>query len=283
MALDTALPMKVEGITKRSSNKIVPSFAEESKARRDSEDGDALLAALAEESQKLAQEVCERPRESWSLAALREENEKLAGEIDLMKEEAASMKEGAYKWEEHLRMYASMGAPWSSSWGYPGEVSPLSDYMSPTMSSNSYSSAAFAGPTSMMMRNIPNNYTRAKVLDLLDKEGFAGTFDFFYLPIDLKKKTGLGYAFINFEHHGIAAAFRQNFEGFSNWVATSGKVCQVTFSDRIQGLEAHVERYRNSAIMHPSVPEEFKPMIFQSGVSMPFPPPTKSVPAPQER
>jgi len=274
MVLDKALPMKVKG--------VVPTFAEENEKRRDSGEGDALLAALDEEIEKLRAES-ERPRESWSSAALREENEKLAAEIARMKEEAALMKEGAYKWEAQFRMYAPMGGPWTTSWGYPGDVSPLSDFMPQTMSSNAYNSATFAGPTSMMMRNIPNNYTRAKVLDLLDKEGFGGTFDFFYLPIDLKKKFGLGYAFINFVDHGIAAAFRQHFDGFSNWVATSGKVCQVTFSDRIQGLEAHVERYRNSAIMHPSVPEEFKPMIFQNGTPMPFSPPTKPVPAPQER
>mmetsp|Transcript_68820 Transcript_68820/g.109189 ORF Transcript_68820/g.109189 Transcript_68820/m.109189 type:complete len:262 (+) Transcript_68820:44-829(+) len=244
-------------------------LSEEAKRRKDSNEGDLLLAAIAEEAEKLKEE--EKPRELWTAAALRQENEQLKAEIKRLKAEAAAAAE------------YQMSSPWYPSWSYPADMSPMSDYMSMTPSNNAFGTASMVGPTSMMMRNIPNNYTRAKVLELLEKEGFGGTFDFFYLPIDLKKKNGLGYAFINFIDHGIAAAFRQTFDGFSNWIATSGKVCQVTFSDRIQGLEAHVERYRNSAIMHPSVPDEFKPMIFQNGHPVPFPCPTKSIPTPQER
>merc|ERR1719401_269384 len=128
------------------------------------------------------------------------------------------------------------------------------------------------------MRDIPKNYTRAMLLELLHEEGFYGTFDFVYLPIDLKKKRGLGYAFINFVDHYMALLFSYHFSGFSCWIATSGKVCQVTWNDRIQGLEAHVERYRNSAIMHESVPEEYKPTVFSNGEPLRFPAPTRTVP-----
>lgn len=50
-----------------------------------------------------------------------------------------------------------------------------------------------------------------------------------------------------------------------------------------QGREAHVERYRNSPVMHPSVPEPYKPIILQGGERIPFPAPTKMPKAPRNR
>ena len=44
--------------------------------------------------------------------------------------------------------------------------------------------------------------------------------------------------------------------------------------------QAHVERYRNSPVMHRSVPDEYEPVIFKNGVRKNFPRPTKKVKAP---
>ena len=68
----------------------------------------------------------------------------------------------------------------------------------------------------MMMRNLPNNYTRpvsacaalqqaartkwlcrSMLLQLLDSRDFAGQYDFLYLPIDFTRRANLGYAFVN--------------------------------------------------------------------------------------
>ena len=43
-----------------------------------------------------------------------------------------------------------------------------------------------------------------------------------------------------------------------------------------------MERYRNSAVMHKKVPDEYKPVIFEDGVRKTFPRPTKKVKAPVE-
>jgi hypothetical protein len=53
--------------------------------------------------------------------------------------------------------------------------------------------------TTVMVKNIPNKYTQRNLLDLIDGN-YAGTYDFFYLPIDFKNKCNLGYAFINFRN-----------------------------------------------------------------------------------
>jgi len=137
--------------------------------------------------------------------------------------------------------------------------------------------------TSVMLRNLPNNYSRAMVLKMIDDEGFLGTYNFVYFPIDFRSRAGLGYAFVNFEDPAMVVRFWRTFEGFSNWMLPSKKSCFVSWCAPHQGLEAHVERYRNSPVMHPSVPDEYKPLVFSGGARVPFPAPTKAVRAPRLR
>lgn len=140
--------------------------------------------------------------------------------------------------------------------------------------------------TTVMLRNLPNNYTSTMVLAMLDQEGFAGLYDFFYLPIDFKSHACLGYAFINLVDPSYVPAFWNKFHGYSNWILPSRKICSVTWSGPHQGLEAHAERYRNSPLMHESIPDGYKPMMFKAGVQgvrVPFAPPTKAPRAPRVR
>jgi len=51
---------------------------------------------------------------------------------------------------------------------------------------------------------------------------------------------------------------------------------------RCKGFEAHIERYRNSGVMQRSVPVEFKPAIFNDGVQVAFPRPTKRLKKPDQ-
>lgn len=139
------------------------------------------------------------------------------------------------------------------------------------------------GRTTVMMRNLPNNYTRDMVMSLLEKEGFQGKFDFFYLPIDFRSKAGLGYAFVNLVEPSIVEQFWSTFDGYTKWVLPSAKVCHVSWSGPHQGQRSHLERYRNSPIMHRSVPDEFKPVVLKDGVRIAFPTASKKVKAPRRR
>eukprot|EP00440_Ansanella_granifera_P055051 gb/GFBE01059676.1/.p1 GENE.gb/GFBE01059676.1/~~gb/GFBE01059676.1/.p1 ORF type:complete len:344 (+),score=42.00 gb/GFBE01059676.1/:1-1032(+) len=136
------------------------------------------------------------------------------------------------------------------------------------------------GRTTVMMRNLPNNYTRDMLLAMLDDAGFWGRYDFAYLPCDFDRNANLGYAFVNLVDTLSANDFWKMFDGFSDWAIPTAKVCQISWSGPHQGFKAHVERYRNSAVMHKSVPEEYKPVIFKEGVPQPFPLPTKKIKPP---
>jgi len=135
--------------------------------------------------------------------------------------------------------------------------------------------------TSVMMRNIPNEFTRDTLVELLDAHGFAGCYDLVYLPIDFQTENALGYAFINLSTPDVAERFRNYFEGFAAWPVTSEKVCAMSWSD-LDGLQAHVDRYRNSPVQHASVPDKFKPALYNNdGERIKFPAPTKAIRAPR--
>jgi len=137
--------------------------------------------------------------------------------------------------------------------------------------------------TTVMLRNLPNNYTREMVLAMLDDAGFAGSYNFLYLPIDFKTQACLGYAFVNLVEPSEVPKFWETFNGFAKWAFTSKKVCCVTWSGPHQGQYAHVDRYRNSPVMHSSVPDEYKPIVLEGGKRIPFPTPTKTPKLPRTR
>lgn len=146
---------------------------------------------------------------------------------------------------------------------------------------SSFSDDGVEEPTTVMMRNIPNNYTREMLLDLLNSHGFKNSYNLVYLPIDFQTEVGLGYAFINLT--GDVQHFRDHFHGFSDWQVASQKVCHVSWSNPLQGIQAHIDRYRNSPVMHESVPDEYKPMLFVNGERVAFPAPTKRIRPPRLR
>eukprot|EP00913_Durusdinium_trenchii_P024059 g22595.t1 len=159
-------------------------------------------------------------------------------------------------------------------------------------------SSAQPAQTTVMLRNLPNNYTRAMVCTMMDKESFKGHYDFLYLPIDARLSgdealsANLGYAFVNLVSEAEVQSFWKVFDGYTRWVLPSAKVCSVSWSGPHQGQQAHVDRYKllgpahlSTPIMHSSVPDEFKPVIFAAGTGerLAFPAPSKKLRAPRRR
>merc|ERR1711866_11580 len=110
------------------------------------------------------------------------------------------------------------------------------------------------------------------LVELLDSLGFATLYDFLHLPVDLSRLSCLGFGFVNFRTQGDALNFFKKAHGFKNWHHQSNKVLEVSWSNPLQGLAAQIHRYRNSTVMHPSVPEQCRPALFGSnGEQLPFP------------
>lgn len=118
------------------------------------------------------------------------------------------------------------------------------------------------------------------MIQMLQSEGFAGSYDMVHVPVGFQDLTGLGHALINFIDPAMAQGALQHFDGFSG--LSSAELCQTGWSN-VQGLSAHVKRYRDSPMMHDSIPDRFKPAMFQAGVQVPFPEPTKQLKAPRIR
>merc|ERR1740138_330215 len=92
-----------------------------------------------------------------------------------------------------------------------------------------------------------------------------------------------GYAFINFTSNENFGKFKEHFGGFGDWSVPSDRLCEVSLSDKFNTLEDHVENYRNSPMMHESVEDRFKPVLFEDGQRVPFPAPTKKIQKPRQK
>eukprot|EP00418_Pyrodinium_bahamense_P084978 CAMPEP_0179065648 /NCGR_PEP_ID=MMETSP0796-20121207/28571_1 /TAXON_ID=73915 /ORGANISM="Pyrodinium bahamense, Strain pbaha01" /LENGTH=434 /DNA_ID=CAMNT_0020762631 /DNA_START=86 /DNA_END=1390 /DNA_ORIENTATION=+ len=112
-----------------------------------------------------------------------------------------------------------------------------------------------APPTTMMIRNIPNRYTQRELIKELNKLGFAGAYDFLYVPIDKGTLCNVGYGFVNFIDATWAARCVEVFEEypFKKHRKARGKIASVSVA-HIQGLEANVKHYQNSAVNGGMVP-----------------------------
>lgn len=131
--------------------------------------------------------------------------------------------------------------------------------------------------TTIMIRNVPSLCTRAMVQATMDKEGFAGQYDFLYLPCSFDDWSALGHAFINFPAHRNAERAIDKLNGGIFWPELGSGSCEVCWSNALQGLAACVGRFRNSPVMDPSISDEYKPITLKKGVRSTFPVPTKKI------
>ena len=93
----------------------------------------------------------------------------------------------------------------------------------------------------VMIRNIPCRCSAEEVLRAVDSLGFAGTYDFFYLPMNRRHKQGIGYGFINFIELGTAVRFKDATWGYRFPGRRSTKQVEIAVA-QLQG-RAEVEAY----------------------------------------
>jgi protein phosphatase 1 regulatory subunit 42 len=99
----------------------------------------------------------------------------------------------------------------------------------------------------LMMGSLSSKYTQPSLLEEIDMHGFAGTYDFFYLPIDAATKTNRAYAFINFTSGEAAKRFQEIFNGLKMRLPNSSK-CTTVKVAALQGFEANHAHFANSRV-----------------------------------
>lgn len=114
--------------------------------------------------------------------------------------------------------------------------------------------------TTVILRNIPNNCSRAKLLDAVFECGFAGTFDFFYLPCDYDTGANKGYAFLNFKLPMTAKSFEMAFQGKRLRGFKSQKILLVEIAS-VQGFQANYDHFQNNNRMLTNLDPEFQPLF----------------------
>jgi hypothetical protein len=139
--------------------------------------------------------------------------------------------------------------------------------------------AGGSGPdrTTIMIRNIPSGCTRAMVQATMDREGFAGQYDFLYLPFSFDDWSTMGHAFINFPAHCNAQRAIDKLNGGVFWAELGTEPCEVCWSKALLGLAACIGKFRNSPVMDPCVSDEYKPILLKEGIRSAFPEPTKKI------
>jgi hypothetical protein len=188
--------------------------------------------------------------------------------------------------EESLRLHASSTALMGSK---PNAALPSTALPSPAPSDDSQSEIDFIGDaqrTTLIVRQTPREITRRRVMHALGEQGFGGDFDFLYCPLDYVSQKGFGYVLLNFTSPGAAGRFREKFHARpGSWlVAGHASALDIVWAigENRQGLQANIERYRNSPVMHGIVPDEFKPIVLTRGRRVAFGRPTQKLEAPSK-
>jgi len=88
--------------------------------------------------------------------------------------------------------------------------------------------------------------------------------------MNFKKGQAFGFALVNFL---VTVDAEQALEALNGLVLEQRPVL-AEWSEAIQGTEALVEKYRNSAVMHDDVSERHRPLLLSQGRVVPFPNPT---------
>lgn len=82
--------------------------------------------------------------------------------------------------------------------------------------------------TTIMIRHIPNKYTEEMLLERINRL-HEGTYDYFYLPLDLNNMCNIGYAFINFIDPVFIVPFYEDLNNQSWETFNSEKICEIAY------------------------------------------------------
>lgn len=104
--------------------------------------------------------------------------------------------------------------------------------------------------TTLSINHFPIWLTKTPLRDLIDSTGFAGKYDYLYVPVNQSSGTSRGHAFVNFRFHSDASEFFQAWHGKRVY----GSVVTVAVSV-LQGFEASVAKWTTKKMQAITDPE----------------------------
>eukprot|EP00928_Gymnodinium_smaydae_P016784 TRINITY_DN16353_c1_g1_i1.p1 TRINITY_DN16353_c1_g1~~TRINITY_DN16353_c1_g1_i1.p1 ORF type:complete len:218 (+),score=35.88 TRINITY_DN16353_c1_g1_i1:64-654(+) len=99
--------------------------------------------------------------------------------------------------------------------------------------------------TTFMLKNVPCKLNVEMMKPVLDRLGFAGTYNHLYFPAR-KNGSNLGYGFVNFMKEDDACRFKAVFNGYVFQGMNSRKQCCVIPAD-VQGRDANLRMHSRSS------------------------------------
>lgn len=122
--------------------------------------------------------------------------------------------------------------------------------------------SGLAGCTTVMVRNVPGKYTQRKFMREINGAGFLGRYDFIYLPMDARRRSNRGFAFLNLESPSTAELFHRVFHGERMRHFAAEKALEVVPAD-IQGFDANAEHYMSAKAVRRSRDSCTRPMFLR--------------------
>lgn len=96
--------------------------------------------------------------------------------------------------------------------------------------------------TTLVIRNLPRSLTQQELVQAMEESGYAGTWDFCYLPYKFQVRRNFGFAFVNFASADLAQKFMQGWHQTRPF--TFGRVRKPVnvAAAAVQGREANEQK-----------------------------------------
>lgn len=120
-------------------------------------------------------------------------------------------------------------------------------------------SATLNGCTTLMIRHIPPKLTQRQLMREVNDRGFAGRFDFVYVPMDSRRRASRGIAFVNFASGAVAEEFARAVDGHPLRHPSSQRAVEIMPAD-LQGFDRNVEHHAETLRSHT---DSNKPLVLR--------------------
>jgi len=114
--------------------------------------------------------------------------------------------------------------------------------------------------TTLMIRNLPPGVTQQQLLEEINASGFAGLYDFCYMPTSFWTGTGSGSAFANFMSCETATRFATMWHQSHRFEMTPTGLALEVSPAKVQGRDANLVKYATGRMRHMRRPR-FEPFV----------------------